>query len=235
MIKRLPECIFWNILRRCDDIKTCVSLWCSTREMYYKYTDSSFWKNMTYYHFDSSTLLSNTSWNDTFWQNFTHYHGCSFCHQRFPKNKVTFLPNETVKLYDMNVVVCSKCKQQLGESLIHIKYVNRWQAQLLQRLHFARNPFFINYYGVNQINQCHNYQQKCIKCLTNVRNLRCQQFQCGKCCQCKFHKSHFQQNDSYHATISFDIYNIIQNSINHRYKKKRLLVIHSMARTNIVR
>lgn len=138
---------------------------------------------------------------DIFWLNYAKNNGCIYCHRRFAKNKNFDGHVEHVHLYNLCFFTCATCKNTLGDQLIHSKYVEGWQKNILQKMK-NYHPIFDSYFGVNQIQHSNGYRTKCIMCMKNIRAFLCPNFCCGSCCSCKYHKSHYQhlQPEKFHHT-----------------------------------
>jgi hypothetical protein len=224
MITHLPDCIIWSILGQTNDIKACISTWLTCKTFYNKHNKESFWKNMAFQFFSILCKSPSCSWTNTFWQHFMIKYGCAYCHRMFPKNKHNVYNHNTYQICDVNLIVCSKCKAYLGETLIHKSLLLPWQCYIIKKLHYSRNNLFENYYGENQVNQCQSYHVKCVSCVKNIRNMRCQHLLCGACCNCKYHKSHFNELGEYDSTLSFNIMKLLNGSSK---KRKNAVIIHN--------
>jgi hypothetical protein len=224
MITHLPDCILWNILGQTNDIKACIATWSSCKTLYTKSDKELFWRNMTYHFFSAICKLPSCSWTYTFWQHYMINNGCAYCHRMFPKNKHCVFNHNTIQISGINLIVCKKCKDFLGESLVHKSLLQDWQFRVIDKLYCSRNSLFKHYYGENQVDGCQSYQIKCVSCVRNIRNMRCQHFQCGACCKCKYHKSHFNQIELFDSTLSFHVRNLLKGS---RKAKKNIIIIHN--------
>jgi hypothetical protein len=219
MIQHLPRDVFWAVLEHSDDVKACVAMWVCCKDIYSMYDKSTFWKELSYQKFPATThrLEETTSLSskksrpsdtltDTFWINYAKQYGCIHCRKPFAKNKTFNGFVESVKLYDMHLFTCTTCKELLGETLVHKRYIEPWQSNILKKMkpntHTCR-PIFQGYYGINQIHQSNGYKTKCITCIKNIRNCLCPHFKCGACCSCRYHKSHYHQftQDLYHMNV----------------------------------
>lgn len=193
MLHHLPETILWNILQKCTDVKACVTVWCCCSDIYKRYDILCFWRYLCYYHF----CISECSSVAEYWKHYSKKHGCSYCN-RVLQSGSHMLP--TVCLDTIIVPVCTRCKSILGETMIHKDALLPWQLNLVQKLryksHNSSESIFKNYFGDHQVQQCQSYQLKCTSCMRNIRNLRCPHYLCGKCCHCKYHKSHYSQEDN---------------------------------------
>lgn len=222
MLFHLPEAIFWDVLKRTDDIKTCVAIWSSSNTIYKRYTKNDFWKNICYHHFQFTTNpYQDMSWCDIYWWLFKNIKGCGYCQKimsspkdNFSASGTMFSNNDCVHLDTLNIYVCKKCKNILGDFAIHKSHIDGWKIALVKRLRGNRcSNIFSNYYGEKQIERCYGYNLKCSECLKNIRNVRCAENKCGACCKCKFHKSHYETASPGDIIISFDIYTLISTTI----------------------
>jgi hypothetical protein len=229
MLSHLPEAIFWDVLRRTDDIKTCVAIWSSSQDIYSRYSKPNFWKNLCYYNFQISSNPYNMLWNDIYWWMHRNTKGCGYC------NKTMTSPNDgygtpenhdCIQITSLNIFVCKQCKTLLGDNMIHKNDIDPWKTSLMRRLRGNRySNIFNNYFGEKQIEKCFGYNLKCSECLKNVKNLRCNKHKCGSCCKCKYHKSHYDDASPGDIIVSFDIYRLISTSLllndNVSHRKKR--------------
>lgn len=98
------------------------------------------------------------------------------------------------------------------------------------------SSMFTNYFGERQIERCHSFNMKCAECLKNVKNVRCPHNMCGTCCNCKYHKSHYNQATPGDMIVSFDVYALInldndqchgnRKKKTNRNKNRRALIVH---------
>ncbi len=208
MIQHLPNDLFWVVAKHSNDIRACVAMWVCCKELYRKHNKKKFWEELSYQKFtECQSLTQHSSPQNVFWQNFARCNGCINCHRPFAKNKNYNSNIEHVKLNDITLFTCSTCKNILGDQLIHKKYIEPWQTNIVRKVKSWR-PIFEDYYGINQIQQSNGYKTKCITCIKNIRHSLCPHFKCGACCSCKFHKSHYHQ-------LQEDIYNIFSCMRNH--------------------
>lgn len=229
MLHHLPEAIFWDVLKRTDDIKTCVAVWSSSSDIYFRYSKTFFWKNICYHNFQISSNPYHMSWIDVYWWMHRNVKGCAYCQRIIasPKDgRITPDEHECVHLNSLNIYVCKKCKHILGDNMIHKDDIDGWKLSLIRRLRGNRyTNMFNNYFGEKQIDKCFGYSMKCSGCLKNIRNVRCSEHKCGSCCKCKYHKSHYENASPGDITISFDIYRLVSSSIllndNVSHRKKR--------------
>jgi hypothetical protein len=229
MIQHLPNDVFWAIAKHSDDVKACVAMWTCCKDTYSMFDKSTFWEELSHHKFPDekiiasphpTSLLRKSSLHlpvDIFWINYAKHHGCISCHKPFAKNRNFNNYVENVKLYDMSLYTCSTCKDVLGDSLVHRRYVEPWQTNLLNKLtrqgktKTSSRPIFQGYYGINQVHQSNGYKTKCITCIKNIRNGLCPHYKCGACCGCKFHKSHYHKlqpniynlSDVFNASYTF--------------------------------
>ena len=215
MIQHLPDDVFWAIAKHSDDVKACVAMWTCCKDVYRSFDKKRFWEELSYHKFSYQTPvtpvqchattshLSSSHSQDIFWINYAKHNGCICCHKPFAKNRNFNNYVDNVKLYDMSLYTCATCKNMLGDSLVHKRYVEPWQMNLLTKLKTksSTRPIFQGYYGINQVHQSNGYKTKCITCIKNIRNCLCPHFKCGACCGCKYHKSHFNQ-------IQHNVYNV---------------------------
>lgn len=235
MLPHLPEAIFWDVLKRTDDIKTCVAIWSSENVIYKRYSKQEFWKNICYHHFQVSSNPYNISWCDIYWWLFRNIKGCGYCNRimappkdGFKSSNVIYTDDNCVHLDSLTIYVCKRCKDLLGDTVIHRSHLDGWKLSLLQRLRGNHHSsLFDNYYGTKQIDKCFGYNLKCTECLKNVRNVRCTNNKCGSCCKCKYHKSHYETATPGDIIISFDIYTLIHTTVsfndNFSQRKKRCI------------
>jgi hypothetical protein len=218
MIQHLPNDVFWAIAKHSDDVKACVAMWTCCKDVYRSFDQKRFWEEFSYHKFSYQTPVtpeqchttsysSSSHFPDIFWINYAKHNGCVSCHKPFAKNRNFNNFVEHVKLYDMSLYTCATCRDILGDSLVHKRYVEPWQTNLLNKLtrqgkaKTTNRPIFQGYYGINQVHQSNGYKTKCITCIKNIRNGLCPHFKCGACCGCKFHKSHYHK-------LQPDIYNL---------------------------
>lgn len=207
MLPHLPETVFWDILKRTDDVKSCVATWSSCKELCEKYHPEKFWEAMSYYHFDIMIKPVHVpSWSIIYWLQYQSVHGCAYCKRPFTKDTITVGNSDTINLKGHEIHVCKRCKNILGDCVIHASLLDPWQVALMRKLKTYRaGSLFDNFYGENQVNKCQSFHLKCVKCIKNIKNIRCPLFQCGTCCQCKYHKSHYAQAAPDDTIMSFNI------------------------------
>lgn len=241
MFPHLPQAIFWEVVKCTDDIKTCVALWSSHPGLFSLYSPEEFWKNMCYYHFSFSNNVHQLSWCDVYWWLHGNIKGCSYCNRTITPKKDGFNECNMRLGSNMNIYVCQKCKNLLGDSIIHKNQLDPWKVSIMKRLRGHRyGSIFNSYFGEKQIERCHSFNMKCAECLKNVRNVRCPHDMCGICCNCKYHKSHYIQATPGDIVVSFDIYALINTSsghqqvINkkthkHRHCQRRSMIVHKFS------
>ena len=229
MLSHLPEAIFWDVLRRTNDIKTCVAVWSSTNNIHKRYSTPNFWKNICYYTFQVSSNPYNLLWNDMYWWIHRNVKGCGYCNKTITTPKDGYgspEKHDCIHLNSLNIFVCKQCKALLGDNMVHKNDIDGWKISLMRRLRGNRcSSIFTNYFGEKQIERCFGYNLKCSECLKNIKNLRCQEHKCGSCCKCKYHKSHYEGASPGDIVLSFDVYRLISTSIifndNVSHRKKR--------------
>jgi hypothetical protein len=136
--------------------------------------------------------------------------------------------NDSIIIDGLSIYVCKRCKNMLGDVAIHSSMLDPWKISLIKRLRGNRySNIFKNYFGEKQIEKCISYNMKCSECLKNIKNVRCPHFKCGSCCNCKYHKSHYDQPTIGDIIISVDIFTLIQTTVtdNSRKKNKRKSII----------
>ena len=196
MIQHLPKDVFWVIIKQTQDAKDCVALWSCCKLLYQQHSIDAFWNEISLLHHPFQNAIGDPKKHifnpkDIYWINHAKQYGCINCHRPFPKNKNYNKNVESVTIYNtIHLYTCNTCKNILGDSLIHSKYIHQWQNNLCRKI-INYKPIFGNYYGINQIQQFNSYRCKCIDCLKNIRNLLCPHYKCGACCHCKFHKSRY--------------------------------------------
>lgn len=228
MFPHLPEAIFWDVVKRTDDVKACVALWSSMSELFKMYDKQEFWKNMCHFHFGfnptSSSIPHRVSWCDVYWWLYRNVKGCGYCSSAIPRpqkdGSMLVLPKDDphscVVTFDQtpfSIYVCKKCKNLLGDTVTHKDQIEPWKVSLIKRLRGHRcSNIFKNYFGENQIDRCQAYNMKCTGCLKNLKNARCLFDMCGTCCNCKYHKSHYDQATPGDIIVSFDVYSLIKTT-----------------------
>lgn len=230
MLQNLPESIFWDILRRTDDVKACVAVWTSSKERLFKYTIDTFWETMCFYHFNvRQEMRPVDGWKAMYWWNYRNKKGCAYCQRHLPNEGIAIpSKSDSIHINGNDVFVCKRCKILLGDSVIHGSILDPWQIALIKKLKGSYvGTLFSNYYGENQVQKCHKLQMKCVKCISNIRNDRCTLLQCGVCCHCKYHKSHYDQAMPDDRMMSFDIVQLIQKvSITKKKRKANIMIVH---------
>jgi len=239
MFSHLPEAIFWDVVKRTEEVKTCVALWCSDKELHARYSKDYFWKNMSYHHFNFSNNTFNIPipWSDVYWWLYRNIKGCAYCNRVIapPKDASCSYTkhnkqDDVLSVNGLNVFVCRRCKNTLGDNIVHASTLEQWQLSLVRRLRGNRHSqMFKNYFGENQLSKCHAYNMKCSGCLKNIKNVRCPHNQCGSCCNCKFHKSHYDQADIGDSIVSFDICTLkkaVMTCKDHNRKRKKSIIVH---------
>ena len=229
MLSHLPEAIFWDVLRRTDDIKTCVAVWSSSSDIFSRYSKPKFWKNICYANYQISKNPYNLMWNDVYWWMHRNTKGCGYCNKTMTsQTDCCEIPkdHDIICINSLNIFVCKHCKSMLGDTMFHKSDIDAWKVSLMRRLRGIRHsPIFNSYFGNKQIDKCFGYNMKCSECLRNVKNLRCNQHKCGSCCKCKYHKSHYDDASPGDIIVSFDIYRLISTSLilndNVSQRKKR--------------
>jgi hypothetical protein len=238
MLQHLPEPILWSILLRANDIKACAAVRCCNSMLYNKYNMDYFWELMCHWYYPMRSLqcmhsmhsmhslhsLHSLPWMPVFWHEYSKAHGCAYCGD---KNK--FLCADTMDIPGCNITIhlCKRCKNVLGDTLVHKNVLQPWQLNMLSKRR-SRSPhttamIFGSYYGDKQVSKCQSYYLKCTECLKNIRNMRCPKYQCGTCCQCKFHKSHYEQASPCDAIMSCHITNLLKHTND---RKKRHIIIY---------
>jgi hypothetical protein len=208
MNQHLPNDVFWAVAQHCDDVKACVSMWTCCKGLYRTFDKHTFWDELSYIKFNTTSKQtlpptpelhcqkSSQPSQDIFWINYAKQYGCINCHKPFARNRNFNNFVDHVKLYDMSLYTCSTCRSVLGDNLVHKRYIEPWQTNLLKKIKTSSkscNLIFNGYYGVNQVHQSNGYKTKCVTCIKNIRNCLCPHFKCGACCGCKYHKSHYHQ------------------------------------------
>lgn len=234
MIQHLPNDVFWVVTQHCDDVKACVAMWTSCKGLYRMFDKYTFWEGLLYSKFNMILpQKSSQQPQDIFWINYAKHHGCINCHKPFAKNRNFNNYVDHIKLYDMSLYTCSTCRSMLGDNLVHKRYIEPWQTNLLKKIKTNTktcNPIFNGYYGVNQVHQSNGYKTKCVACIKNIRNCLCPHFKCGACCGCKYHKSHYHQIQHhphiYHLgeiyTFSFTASTTMRMKNNQKIKKNNI-------------
>lgn len=171
--------------------------------------------------------------------------GCGYCNRTIAPPKDGFMIGKKIDVNQfminidnkLNIYVCQRCKNTLGDHVIHKSQIDPWKISLMRRLRGHRcSSMFTNYFGEKQIERCHSFNMKCAECLKNVKNVRCPHNMCGTCCNCKYHKSHYNQATPGDMIVSFDVYALINldNDQGHgnrkkktnRNKNRRALIVH---------
>jgi len=90
-------------------------------------------------------------------------------------------------------------------------------------------PILGGYHGIHQIQHSNGYKTKCITCIKNIRHSLCPHFKCGACCDCKFHKSHYQQMqpNTYHL---FSYVSVTSTSLKVKMKQQYVNSSHRSKR-----
>lgn len=249
MFPHLPEAIFWEVIKRTDDVKACVALWSSHHELFERYSNEEFWKNMCHYHFNFSTNPYHVPWCDVYWWLYRNVKGCGYCNRAIAPQKDGLMigkkldANHCILSIDdnMNIYVCQRCKNLLGDCVVHRSQIDPWKVSMMKRLRGHRcSNIFKNYFGEKQIERCQSFNMKCSECLKNVKNVRCPHDMCGTCCNCKYHKSHYTQATPGDIIMSFDVYALVPSksvslSDNHKKnnkprtnKSRRALIVHRL-------
>jgi hypothetical protein len=232
MLLHLPQAIFWDVVKRIEDVKTCVALWCSNKDFFERNSTNEFWRNMCHYHFTFSSNPYNIPWIDVYWWLYRNINGCAYCNRAItpPKDDKRIKGSDVVVVNGINLFVCKRCKGMLGDTTTHISELEPWKIGIIKRLRGTRcSALFKNYFGENQIEKCNAYNLKCTNCLKNIRNVRCLHNQCGSCCGCKYHKSHYDQANVGDTIVSFDIYTLMKTVITYnsvKQRKKNCIIIH---------
>lgn len=245
MFPHLPEAIFWDVIKRTDDVKACVALWSSQQELFTRFSAQEFWRNMCYYHFNFSSNPYHLQWCDVYWWLYRNMKGCGYCNRTIAPPKDGFMIGKKIDVNQfminidnkLNIYVCQRCKNTLGDNVVHRSQIDPWKISLMRRLRGHRcSSMFTNYFGEKQIERCHSFNMKCAECLKNVKNVRCPHNMCGTCCNCKYHKSHYNQATPGDMIVSFDVYALINldNDQGHgnrkkktnRNKNRRALIVH---------
>lgn len=227
-LTHLPETILWSILAMVKDIKGCGAVWCCSHKMYDRYDASQFWELMYHHNFGQS-LQKGNHWITNFWEQYSQQYGCGYCGGAI-KHKTY---KDYIFLCGMNIQVCQRCKDILGDTIVNKKELHPWQSNLLRKMSKTRNnqtnpihPFtsvINNYYGENQVAKCKSYYLRCTECLKNIRNIRCPNFCCGSCCHCKYHKSHYEQASPLDVILSFHVTNLIRHTND---KRKKMVICY---------
>lgn len=226
MLPHLPEAIFWDILKRTDDVKSCVTVWSTCKDLQFKYNPEKFWETMCYHHYDTRSKPKLVStWRHVYWWHYKDVKGCAYCQRAILKDTCKA---DTVNIHGNDVFVCKRCKNILGDTMIHDSMLDTWQIALIRKLKTPQaGPLFAHYYGDNQVQKCHSFQMKCVQCIKNIRNVRCPLSQCGRCCQCKYHKSHYDQAAPDDCIMSFDIVQLLHKAPCHKKNRKlNVMIVH---------
>lgn len=191
----LPDVLF-QILAKTSDVRTCISVWCSSKQLYQHYPPEVFWEHMCFYFFRLTRKKILNTWLEEFWSQYKKVHGCIFCKRPLARNS-----DVVVSVHNTNFHVCSRCKQFMGDKMIHYSMIDEWQTMLINKIRSTRMHTCLlkNYYGEKQIHSVTKYRLRCVECISNPRNMLCEKSMCGACCQCRFHKS-FKRltDDKYH-------------------------------------
>ena len=229
MLNRLPINMLLEVLSRTNDVKANVAAWCSCNDIHRLQNTNDFWNAMCYFQcpidnnkINETKSYHKTYWLTEYWKHFKNLNGCAYCMRCNLDNTYG-----KVKICEFEIAVCNRCKNILGDNMIHKDQLEYWQINLMNKLKNSKNcpshSIFKNYYGESQIARCKNYFLKCSECLKNIRNIRCPNSRCGTCCQCKYHKSHYEQANPFDSIVSFNIANLVRHS---NTKKKTLMIVH---------
>lgn len=238
MLSDLPPNVLWTIFEKLEDVKSCVNTWICCSSIFHLYTPSEFWQQMNRVFYGVDNLGGKCChpveyWKNTFWSNYAKRNGCAFCCKHSKKATGSFVNIDT-----LNIFVCTHCQQNIGTRFVHKECVDTWQLQMARRKSgYHPRCMFKSYIGDNVLAWCHRYNSKCVRCLKNIRNERCGSFCCGNCCNCKYHKSYYEQfcNAEAFFVLSVDLQVISQDITDVRKlfsascsTKKKQMVLRNM-------
>ena len=231
MLPHLPEAVFWELVKRIDDVKACVALWSSHHALFNMYSKQEFWRNMCHSHFKCSTIQHNSCWCDEYWWWYGNTKGCGYCGRSLKYHEDDADCTITID-NGIGIYVCKSCKSYLGDGVIHKDQIDPWKVSLIRRLRGRKvSNIFHNYFGHKQLDRCHLFNMRCIECLKNIKNIRCPHDMCGRCCNCKYHKSHYNQATPGDIILSFDVVALINSSNVHKKRKdikRHSIIIHRL-------